>query len=94
MKTVNIIGLAVLGWIVVANAEETQTQPKQNTVYVYVPSEAEGCGCNVCENCSCTEAKSCSECASTTDEKEVAVDDTAANFPRPRNPCPGGPGRR
>ena len=88
MKTINIIGLAVLGWIFVANAEETQIQPKQNTVYVYVPSEAGGCGCNVCDDCSCIESKTCTSC------QEVAVDDTAANFPRPRKPCPGGPGRR
>ena len=88
MKTINIIGLAVLGWIFVAGAEQTIQQPRQNSVYVYVPDEKDVCGCDICDDCSCTESNACISC------KEVAVDDTAANFPRPRNPCPGGPGRR
>ena len=88
MKTINIIGLAVLGWIFVANATHTNQQPREKIIYVSVPAQAEGCGCDVCDNCSCAESKTCIAC------KEVAVDDTATNFPRPRNPCPGGPGRR
>lgn len=88
MKTINIVGLAVLGWIFIANAEQAKPQPRENTVYVYVPAEKDGCGCDVCDDCSCTDSKTCTAC------KEVAVDDTAANFPRPKKPCPGGPGRR
>jgi len=88
MKTINIIGLAVLGWIFVANTEQAKPPTRQNTVYVYAPEEAEGCGCNACDNCSCVKSKTCAA------RKEAAVDDTAVNFPRPRNPCPGGPGRR
>jgi len=88
MNTVNIIGVAVLGWLLVANPTDTEPQSKGNTIYVYVPAEKDGCGCDVCDDCSCAKDKTCTSC------KEVAVDDTAANFPRPRKPCPGGPGRR
>jgi len=96
MNTTNIIGAALLGWLLILGVQEKtpQTQPKQQIVYVRVPLESEGCGCDVCQSCSCAQAKSCSECDSPTDEKEVAVDTTASNFPRPRKPCPGGPGRR
>ena len=90
MNTTNILGVAVLGWLLISptQMQTTEIQHKKQIVYVHVPSKTQGCGCDVCDDCSCVESKTCTSC------KEAAVDDTAANFPRPRKPCPGGPGRR
>ena len=88
MKTINVVAASVLGWLLVVGVQNETQQPKEKIIYVSIPAQAEGCGCDVCDNCSCVESKTCVTC------KEVAVDDTAANFPRPRKPCPIGPGRK
>lgn len=92
MNAINIIGVAVLGWLLVSTPDKIEPQSQGNTIYVYVPSEAsfDGCGCDICNDCSCTKSQSCS----VVKEKEVAVDDAATIFPRPRKPCPSGPGKR
>jgi len=95
MKTINIVSLAVLGWVFAVSAKDTQTTQPTNKVYIESTSTFDGCGCESCQNCSCTSPNTCRDCLPLAVEKEDVVGQTASSFPKPRKPCPpSGPGRR
>ena len=95
MKTINIVGVAILGWLAVAYTDKASSidVEEKNSSPAVSPLKSD-CVCVSCDDCSCSEKDNCQECSIET-KKEVAVKITANTFPRPRKPCPpGGPGRR
>tara|TARA_Y100000592_G_scaffold99967_1_gene178011 strand:- start:11409 stop:11618 length:210 start_codon:yes stop_codon:yes gene_type:complete len=68
MNALNVVGTALLAWLLVG--EMPANQPKETKVYVPIIIEQDN-----------------------EEEAVVEAESTTAEFPRPRKPCPSGPGK-
>ena len=77
MKSINIVGMAILGWLAVAYTDKSYSVMSDEKISSPAVSTLKSdCVCVCCDDCECSEKDGCQECSTEKIKKEGNTTDS------------------